>query len=157
MKGSIRRRVEDLEGRAASATPSPEWSREEMAERVLDQIDFAVATDSPVVLCEAELEAVGVAGVGDLPEWLRPRIQIPLPAWGKVRHRYEDPPQRPFEGWRERVDKHQERVEERCRESKQRDRELLERNRAACGLPALTPEQISQWELKETRWEPEDA
>lgn len=156
MKGSVRRRVEDLEGRAAAARPSAAWSREEIAERVVDELDFAHATDSPVNLCDAELEALGMDGVDDLPGWLRPRVL--MRPWEGVRHRYQGPPERPFGGWREQVRKHRERVEARMRESKQRDRELLEDNRAACSLSPLTPEQISEWGLGGTAWEgPHDA
>lgn len=41
--------------------------------------------------------------------------------------------------------------------SRQGDRELLERNRAAVGLPPLTPEQITEWGLEGTAWEGEGA
>jgi hypothetical protein len=42
-------------------------------------------------------------------------------------------------------------------DTKQRDRELLERNRASVGLPPLTPEQVVEYELEETKWEVDDG
>lgn len=147
---NLRKRLEDLEGRTIAARPSAEWSREKVAEKVVDELDFAHATTSPVYLCDAEFGAVGMDGVDDLPEWLRPRVR--MRPWEDVRHRYGGSPERPFEGWRERARKHGERVEAYIRESKQRDRELLEDNRASVGLPPLTSGQVSESGLEGTSW-----
>ena len=150
MKGSVRFRLESLEARTARAPFAPGWSREEVAEKVLDEIDFAVATDSPLDLCEGELEAIGAGGVGDLPGWLQPRVCVRPPTWGTVRHRYEEPP--PFVGWRENVRRHEERVRAFEEASKQRDRELLETNRASVGLPPLTAGELTELGLEGTEW-----
>lgn len=91
---------------------------------------------------------MGMDGADDLPDWVRPRVR--MRPWEEVRHRYEGPPGRSFEGWRGQVKQHEEQVEARIGESKQRDRGLLEDNRAACGLLPLTPEQISEWGLEGT-------
>ena len=58
----------------------------------------------------------------------------------------------PFEPWRERVRRAEDQQRRYAEECRQRDRELLERNRAACGLPPLAPEQIEEWGLEGTAW-----
>ena len=48
--------------------------------------------------------------------------------------------------------KEEERLRAFVAESKQRDRELLETNRASVGLPPLTPEELVENELENTKW-----
>ncbi len=121
-----------------------------MAAKVLDEIDFVAATASPVNLCEGELEALRAGGLDELPEWLQPLVRLVPADRGEVRRRYEDPP--PFEGWREKVRRHQESARAFAEASKQGDRELLETNRASVGLPPLTPEQLARYGLEGTCW-----
>ncbi len=147
---NIRRRIEGLEGHVAVAPFAPGWTREEIAAKVLDEIDFALATNSPVSLSEGELDAVGARGVDELPGWLQPLVRLVPPDRGEVRHRYKDPP--PFEGWRDKVRRHEEGVRAFVEASKQEGRELLEKNRASVGLPPLTPEQVARCELEGTCW-----
>ena len=68
----LRRRLEGLEERAAAKMePAPEWAPEDVREKVLDELDSALATDSPVALCREELAAPGVGDLDELPEPLR--------------------------------------------------------------------------------------
>ena len=149
---NIRRRLASLEGQVSGIQFAPGWSQEEIEEKVLDEIDFALSTRSPVSLCNDELEALDVGTVSDLPEWLQPHVDLRPPTWGTIRHRYKYPPEHPFESWRERVRKRQEGSEEHRKQSKQRDRNLLEENRAACGIAPLTPEEVRRYELEGTVW-----
>lgn len=90
----------------------------------------------------------------DLPEGVRKHFERMDPGRQAERERF-------LYGDRYRAAEHRRRMrhwelhgeEEQCmrrEESKRRDRELLERNRAACGLPPLTPEQIQEWGLAAT-------
>jgi hypothetical protein len=92
----------------------------------------------------------------DLPGWAREHFGRMDPARQEERERWLlEHRVVPFEPWRERVRRHEERVRARQEESRQGDRELLERNRASVGLPPLTPEQITKWGLEGTAWEGE--
>ena len=89
-------------------------------------------------------------GAEDLPDWAYEHFGRMEPARqdGRERWLFENRVA-PFEPWRERVQRHEERVRA-FEENRQGDRELLELNRAACGLPPLTPEQIAEWGLEGT-------
>lgn len=124
----------------ATTRPAPDWTPEEMREKVLDELDFALATDSPVHLCRDELALFGVVSVDGLPEQLQRLVLLRPPAWGEIKHRYKEPPQRPFKSWRETVRKRWESVRAFEEESGRRDRELIAENRRACGLSPLAGE-----------------
>lgn len=131
----LRRRLEGLEEQAVGIKPAPEWTPEELREKVLDELDFALATDSPVSLCREELAALGAGDPSELPEPLR-RL-VGLAPYAVIAKRYGGPPQKPFVGWREGVRKHRERVRAFEEETRRRDAELIAENRRACGLPPL--------------------
>lgn len=152
MRLNIEKRIEGLEARIGTRL-APEWTPEDMREKVLDELDFALATGSPVHLCRDELALLGVDSADGLPDQLRRFVVLRPPTWGEIKHRYKDPPRRPFESWRERVRQHEERVRAFVEEGRQRDRELLETNRASVGLPPLSAEQIEIWCLEGTIWE----
>lgn len=151
MRFSISRRLDALEEQAGNGL-APDWTPEEMREKVLDELDFALSTDSPVYLCRDELVLLGVDSVSGLPEKLQRLVDLRPHTWGEIKHRYKEPPQRPFENWREKVSKQNERVRVFVEETKQCDRELLENNRASVGLPPLTAEQVEKWDLEDTIW-----
>ena len=117
--------------------PAPEWAPEDVREKVLDELDLALATESPVHLCREELAAPGVGALDELPERLRYIVRLRPPTWGQIVKRYEDPPQKPFVGWREVERWHGERVRAFEEEVRRRDEELIAQNRRACGLPPL--------------------
>ncbi len=86
----------------------------------------------------------------DLPEWASKHFERMSPDKQAERERWLfENRVVPFESWREGARRHEERVRARREESRRRNRELLERNRAACGLPPLTPEQLKEWGLEE--------
>ncbi len=155
--GGMGRRIARLEEQTAGAEPARHWPREDMREKVLDELDFALATDSPVALCREELALLGAGDPSELPERLRRLVWLQPPTHWQIAKRYEGPPQRPFEGWRDRARRHEERVRDFVEEAKQGDRELLETNRASVGLPPLTPEQITEWGLEGTVWREGDT
>ncbi|HEV8045895.1 MAG TPA: hypothetical protein VGP38_11980 [Rubrobacter sp.] len=103
----------------------------------------------------SSVEASGLVGVDDLPEGVREYWERMETSEQPERER------RSYEGWPAAKERREywrhsfsdEQVRARSEESKRRDRELLERNRAACGLPPLTPGQIEEWGLAETLWE----
>ncbi len=133
----LNNRLERLEERVAGMKPAPGWTPEKMIERLLDDLDFALATHSPEYLSHDELALLGVDHPRDLPERVRNLVWLRPPGSGMVAKRYEKPPQEPFESWRDRVRKHRERVRAFVEESVRRDAELMAENRKACGLPPL--------------------
>ena len=50
VRGSIGRRLGHLEAETSGIQFAPGWSEEEIAEKALDEIDFALSTRSPVDL-----------------------------------------------------------------------------------------------------------
>lgn len=151
MTGGMERRVRRLEvkGAHSGGRAAPHWTPEDTTLKVLDEMDFAVATNSPMEICEEELEAVGVRDLSELPDAVRPHIVLQPSTCGAIRKRYEGLPAA-FESWRDKVARYQEQVEARVKESKQRDRGLLKDNRAACRLPPLTSEQLAEYGLEGT-------
>lgn len=101
-------------------------------------------------------EISGDLAVEDLPDHLRDHVSRMDPSLQPERERER------FEEWEERRRERAERPERlareeaerraRTEESRQRGRELLERNRASVGLPPLTPQQITEWDLEGTTW-----
>lgn len=111
---------------------------------------------------EDGMQAVTTTGalrVEDLPEGIRERWERLDPERQTKRERQLFERRRlPGEPTiREQVRMREEEAREYSKRSKQRDRDLLERNRAACGIAPLTPEQISKWDLEGTHWEGEEG
>lgn len=164
MGRDLSRRLEKLE---EDALPSdlPERPIEDQLDDVLEALRIhriagtaQLATDRELRLvasaCSGE-EVTGDVRVEDLPEGVREHFERMDPDEQPARERWLhanwSAAKERREHWRRYFSDEQ--VRARREESKRRDRELLERNRAACGLPPLTPDQLARWDLEGTRGE----
>ena len=134
---ALRKRLEALEAQSVRTKTAPGWTPEKMTEKVIDELDFAATTNSPVYLSRYELELLGVEDPRELPDRVRDLVRIHPTGYGFIAKRYADAPEEPFESWREKVRKHRELVQAFVEESRRRDAALIARNRKACGLLPL--------------------
>ena len=100
-----------------------------------------------------DVGASGYVRVEDLPDGVREYWERMDPDEQPDRERWLYEGRHAAKDRREKARGYEERVRAFEEKSRQRDRELLERNRAACGLPPLTSEQLSRWGLEGTRGE----
>lgn len=174
-RGGLSKRLARLEEQARedlARWDGERWPVAEQLAAVADELDFhatfgtvAICTDREINLLAALAADGGLDGPvlslnaspEDLPAGLREHVQRMDPRSQERRDRWLFENRHSFEPWREKVRRVQEEQRAYVAEAKQRDRELLERNRASVGLPALTPGQIAQWGLKGTKWEGHDA
>lgn len=148
---SLRGRLQRLEEGARSSSPSrwdgAEWRAADQLAQVADEVDFHAAFGTVYRCTDREAALLESAGLleaaGPHVERMAPKDQERREAWLFERRR-------DFEPWREKVARVEGEHRAYAAASKQRDRELLERNRASCGLPHLTAEQITAWGLEGT-------
>ncbi len=145
-------RLEERRGSGLAPEELEAWPVENQLEDVIDALWLHrcgsyvyPATDRELRLmamaCSGE-EITGEVLPEDLPEGVAEYFERIDPAGQHERERYLYERRRlPGEpNARERVCLHEERVRAFEEESRRRDRAMLEENRAACGLPPLTPE-----------------
>ena len=123
---------------ASVVATAPGWTTEKMIEKLADELDFHVSTDTPIDLCRYELELIvedPEDGLEALPEEISYLVRLQRPDYPAIVKRYEEPPKEPFVCWRDKVRAHEERVRAFSEESRRQGRELIARNRAAYGLP----------------------
>ena len=123
---------------------------EDQLAAVLDHVDFHTAFGTVAVYTDRELNLISKAFPGGVPERVRGHVKRMDPKRQEERDRKKYEGRHDFIPWRERVRKVEEERRAYVKASKQGDRELLERNRAACGLPPLTPDQVTRWGLAGT-------
>jgi len=152
--GSLKRRLQQLEAQnpdpAELADFGDSWPLEDQLAQVADTLDlyihFHSGDDIQYPATDRELHLLGLLCVekglnedaAQLPEWVWEHVKRMEPKDQAERDRWLCANrERPFVSWRERVRRHEEAQKRRAEESRRRDRELLERNRAAVGLPPL--------------------
>lgn len=138
-------RLEELAG--TNLGEREPWPLEDQLASVADHLDFHMTYGTVAPCTDRELGLISGAFPEGVPERVLEHTRRMDPKLQEERDRREYEARGDFLPWREHVRKVEEEHRAYAEESKRRDRALLEKNRAACGLPSMTPEQLTSWGL----------